>query len=160
MRNSLILSLFLVFFFCGAEAQSFLYLKKKGTAKTVKIKLGDKVKIKTKDGEFAKGQLLVITKDAIQVEGLIAELEDLVFIRKFNVFTQGVGTGLISGGAFMGAIFLANGLIINEGPVLTQGNLIFVGSLLVAGGILELLAMHTYRVNTKWNMEVITFPQL
>ena len=120
--------------------------------------IGDKVKIKTVNGESAKGYVLSITPEGMQVGPLSVGFNELSYIRTYDSFTKGAGKSLEYGAVFFGGIILVNAIITNASPFLTQGELIFISSFLAAGIILELLAQRTYRLDKNWKTEVIIIP--
>jgi len=162
MIKNLIIKSFVLLFLLSASnviGQEMLYLKKKHTAKMVRLDQYDVLKIKLKNGEILKGPLYKITPTSIWVEDAYINYEDIEFIRHNHMFWKGVGRSLEIGAAMFTGIFVANGLIGGYSPILTQGNLIFIGSFLVAGIILELIAMRTYRMDKGWVVEPIIIPK-
>lgn len=143
----------------AVSAQPIIYLKKQGTAKTEKIRVGDLVKIKTLSGEKAKGEVLQITPTGVHVGPVDVVFSELAYIRVYDTFTKGAGRSLIYGTFFFGGIFLVNGAITGADPLLTPGEALFAGGFFVVGVLLEMLAQRTYNVTKQWKIQVIMLPE-
>lgn len=141
------------------NAQEFLYLKKKYTAKTTKIEVYEIIQIMEKSGELTKGMVIKITPKSVLLEGAEIDLDQIVYIRTTHTFWKGLGRSLEFGGLFMGGIFVANGLITGASPVIAQGALIAVSSLVVVGVLLELFSIKKYKMANGWIIEPIIIPQ-
>ena len=158
MVNKLMFVLLFLGFAVALSGQPILYLKKQGAAKTNKVMVGDKVKIKTREGETAKGYVLSITPEGLQVGPLSVGFEELRYIRTYESLAKGAGKSLEYGALFFGGIIVINAIITSASPFLTQGEIIFISSFLAAGVLLELLSQRTYRLDKNWKTEVIIIP--
>jgi len=161
IKKLILKTLVLLFLFSASDAfgQEMLYLKKKYTAKMVRLEQFEVLKVKLKSGETVKGPMYKITPTSIWVEDAYIDYEDIEYIRHNHAFWKGVGRSLEFGAAMFTGIFTVNGIIGGYSPILTQENFYFIGSLLVAGIILELIAMKTYRMDRGWIVEPIIIPK-
>ncbi len=123
--------------------------------------LKERVTFKTQDSKrFTGGILQNVSKESIEVDGVIYPLSEIVAFKTHGELLNLAGSSMAVGGVFFTGIIFVNRLINSDSPLLRQ-NQIYLGAGLVAGGLLVRWASRkTYNKEKGWEWVVIDFEEV
>ncbi len=141
-----------------AFSQCVLLLEKPGTINNIKFRAGNRIEIKTKNGERISGVINQIRDTAIIVNYnlvMISEIKNIYTRRTMISAFSHLG---IKGGLGYVAIDGFNNLINNEDPVFRNSTLKTGGIMFAAGILLKSISNRKRHIdNEKWRLKVLNF---
>jgi len=140
------------------SAQNYLLLlKKKGSAKNHKFRLGSEISLRsiTKDKKIS-GAIHQITDTTILVDFITeVNLDDISYVYRDRYFFKLFSSALFIAG---GGYFLLDGFnraINHQYPIITQNTLIVTGSLVGVGFAFKLMDTRKYRIGKNWELQLL-----
>jgi len=152
--------LLVLFCFLGlyCQAQDFIYLKSKTSAKTKKIYLYNQISVKASHtNEFYKGTLFQISPGFIVVDDVVFYLDSIEVIRTYNKNMQAFAVTLAIGTAGFASIFVINNAIDSQVGDYNNFQVIWVATMVVATVVTKAFVRKSHPQN-KWRWETYQIP--
>jgi hypothetical protein len=136
------------------DAQSFIYLKKKTSAKTKKIYLYERISVETIDHKtIKKGTLSQVGGDFIMVDEEIVFLNNIKRLKWHNLSTAAIGKGFLTATLVFGGIFTINNLADGSGMEFNNLQVVWLAGTTTLGLVFTLLSSQSYDLINDWNYE-------
>lgn len=141
-----------------AQSQCILLLEKPGTVKNIKFRVGERIDVKTKNGDRINGIINKISDTAIIVNYFLIKIDEIKSIYSRRIILSALSHTGIKGSLGYTGIEAFNNLINNENPIfrnstLKTGGIIFAGSI-----ILKTITLRKRHIdNYKWRLKVLNF---
>jgi len=148
----------LQFSFLYVSSQNILVIEKPGTVKNIKFRSGDRIELKTLNGEKIKGIINQIRDTAIVVNYYLININEISKIYSFRRLISAFSFAGIEGGLGYVVIDGFNSLINNERPIIRNSTLKTGGIMFGAGLLLKSLSKRKRSIdNHKWRIKVLNF---
>lgn len=158
--------LFISLLICsGVElnAQQYLVLQKRGTAKNFKYQSGNRISLQTVRGDFSiAGEITEIKGTSFIVNGLIeVELDNIAYVSRKSNFLNRLSTlFFIRGGVAYFLIDGTNRTINKEYPVIDESTMLISGAMIGTGLAMRPLITRKFDLSKKWRLKILDFDDL
>jgi len=163
--RSLILTLSLLFFLLSslaADAQQYLYLKRKGDFPAYRWQQGDLLELKVRNGDeefWLSGDFVRADSNRIVFGTKIIRKEDIVALRLDNGLMPFFGKAAMAGATIFPAIIIFNAIINNETPLIRPLTVYLSLGFLAGGYALNRFGIRRFYFKDGWYLEHIDFNQ-
>ncbi len=146
------------FIIISAISQNILVVEKPGKVNNIKYRVGERIELKTINGERIKGIINQIRDTAVVVNYYMVKNSDIKNIYTLRRLVSAFSFVGIEGGLGYVVIDGFNGLINNESPIIANSTLKTGGIMFGAGILLRSIAKRKRHIdNENWRIRVLNF---
>ncbi len=156
----------LVLFLCSSFpifGQQYLVVQKLGKVKNFKYEVGDKIMVKTREGEFTvDGEITGLSDTSVTINSYVeVGFRNVAQVLRPRMFFKALSQlFFIQGGIAYTTIVGINGLINNDSPIIDEQTIIISATMVGIGFVMKPFYLRKLNTKEKWKLKVIDFDNI